>query len=122
HFPTNNSRPLFQDKRVRQAMMYAMDRDALVNDLMKGLAIKATANITPALEFYYEKDVKQYPYDPAKAKDLLKEAGWTPGSDGILANAAGDKFTFSCIVFPGDAVRRSEAEVVQRIFKEVGID
>ncbi|GAC1702125.1 MAG: peptide-binding protein [Candidatus Limnocylindrales bacterium] len=121
HFPTNNSRPLFSDKRVRQAMMYAIDRDSLVKDLMRGLAVKATGNLSPAIGDFYEPKVTLYPHDPAKAKTLLAEAGWTPGADGILANA-GTRFSFTCLVFTGDTVRRSEAEVVQRDLKAVGIE
>ncbi len=122
HFPLNTEKPLLTDKRVRQAMMYAMDRDAMVKDLLKGLAVKATGNLSPALEFYYEPNVTLYPRDLDKAKALLKDAGWTPGPDGILANAQGQKFSIVCTVFSGDALRKSEAEVAQRNFKDVGID
>ncbi len=122
HFPLNVTRPLLSDKRVRQAMMYAMDRDAMVKDLLKGLAVKATGNISPALEFYYETNTTPYPRDLDKAKALLKDAGWTPGSDGILANAQGQKLSVVCTVFSGDALRKSEAEIAQRNFKDVGID
>ncbi|HEY8292123.1 MAG TPA: ABC transporter substrate-binding protein [Thermomicrobiales bacterium] len=122
HFPLNTEKPLLADKRVRQAMMYAMDRDAMVKDLLKGLAVKATGNLSPALEFYYEPNVTLYPRDLDKAKALLKDAGWTPGPDGILANAQGQKLSVVCTVFSGDALRKSEAEVAQRNFKDVGID
>ncbi|HEX2185817.1 MAG TPA: ABC transporter substrate-binding protein, partial [Chloroflexota bacterium] len=122
HFPVNNTRPILADKRVRQAMLYAMDRDALVQDLMKGLAVKATANISPGLEAYYEPNVKQYPRDLEQARTLLREAGWTPGPDGILVNSQGERFQVTCIVYVGDTLRRSEAEIVQRHFREVGIE
>jgi len=122
HFPLNVTRPLLSDKRVRQAMMYAMDRDSMVKDLLKGLAVKATSNLSPALEFYYEPNVMLYPRDLAKSKALLKDAGWTPGPDGVLANTQGQKFSVVCTVFSGDALRKSEAEVAQRNFKDVGID
>lgn len=121
HFPMNNTRPIFADKRVRQAMLYAIDRDALVNDLLKGLAVKATANISPAVEAFYEPNVTQYPRDLDKSRSLLKDAGWTPGSDGVLVNASGDRFHFICDVFVGDTLRRSEAETVQAQLQEAGI-
>ena len=122
HYPMNLKRPFFADKRVRQAMMYTLDRDAMVKDLLKGLAVKATSNISPALEFYYEPNVTQYSRDVEKAKALLKDAGYTAGPDGILANAQGQKLSFVCTVFSGDALRKSESEIVQRSLKEVGID
>ncbi len=122
HFVINNRRPYFQDKRVRQAMMYAVDRDAMVKDLFKGLAVKATANISPAVKQYYEPDVKQYPYDPARARALLAEAGWRPGPDGILVNDRGERFSVVCDILVGDALRRTQAEMAQRNWREVGIE
>ncbi len=49
HYPINNKRPFLADKRARQAMMFALDRDSMVKDLLSGLAVKATSNISPAL-------------------------------------------------------------------------
>jgi peptide/nickel transport system substrate-binding protein len=122
HFVLNNQRAVFQDKRVRQAMLYALDRDAMVRDLFKGLAVKATANLSPVSTQYYEPEVKQYPYDPARAKALLADAGWQPGADGILVNASGERFSVVCDIIPSDAVRRIQAEMAQRHFRDVGIE
>ena len=122
HFPINNEKPQFKDKRVRQALMYAINRDSLVKDLLRGLAVKATANLSPAIEAFYNKDVVQYDYNPDKAKVLLDEAWGKPGGDGIRVNAAGEKLSFTCFVITGDALRRSEAELVQRDLKAVGVE
>ncbi|MGH9175217.1 MAG: ABC transporter substrate-binding protein, partial [Vicinamibacterales bacterium] len=121
HFPMNNERPFFQDKIVRQAMMHAIDRDQIVNDLWQGLAVKATANLSPALEFYYEPDVKQYEYDPALAAQMLDDAGWVVGSDGVREKD-GVKLSWTCLVISGDQARRPEAEVVQQWLLEVNMD
>jgi peptide/nickel transport system substrate-binding protein len=122
HFPINTTRPLFGDKQVRQAMLYAIDRESLVSNLLKGLAVKATSNISPALADYYEPNVPQYPHDPDKARALLTQAGWHAGPDGILLDGSGNSFRFTCDVFVGDTLRRSEAETVQGQLREVGID
>jgi peptide/nickel transport system substrate-binding protein len=119
HFPINNQK--FGDKRVRQAMLHAINRDSLVKDLLRGLAIKATANLSPAVQAFYNPDVTQYPYDPERAKALLTEAGWIPGPDGVRVKD-GQRLSLVCNVIIGDALRRSEAELVQRDFKQVGID
>jgi peptide/nickel transport system substrate-binding protein len=121
HFPINNKRPVFQDKRVRQAMMHAINRQRLINDIFKGTAVLATSNLSPALKAYYEPNVAQYPYDPAKAKALLEEAGWKPGPDGFREKG-GTKLSFTCVTITGDQARRPEAEVVQQELKAVGID
>jgi peptide/nickel transport system substrate-binding protein len=121
HFPINNERPYFADKVVRQAMMHAIDRDQIVNELWQGLAVKATANLSPALEFYYEPDVKDYPYDPELAAQMLDEAGWVVGSDGIREKD-GVKLSWTCLVITGDQARRPEAEVVQQWLLAIGMD
>jgi peptide/nickel transport system substrate-binding protein len=121
HFPINNERPYFADKVVRQAMMHAIDRDQIVNELWQGLAVKATANLSPALEFYYEPDVKQYEYDPELAMQMLDEAGWVVGSDGIREKD-GVKLSWTCLVITGDQARRPEAEVVQQWLLAIGMD
>jgi len=76
--------PRFQDVRVRQALLYAIDRKAIIQSVLKGYGQVATGPIAPVQKAYYDPTVKQYPYDPAQAKALLAEAGWTPGPDGIL--------------------------------------
>ncbi|MDI3341333.1 MAG: ABC transporter substrate-binding protein, partial [Sphaerobacter sp.] len=83
HFALNHQRPQLADKAVRQAMMHAIDRQAVIDDVFKGTAVVATSNLAPVLEFWYNPDVKQYPYDPEEAKRILDEAGWKVGADGI---------------------------------------
>src|SRR5262249_15621393 len=113
HLALNQRQPLFRDKRVRQAMMYALNRDAMLQHLLKGIAVKATANLSPAIHQYYEPNVKHYDYSPAKAKALLADAGWQPGPDGILTNATGERFSVVCDVLRGDTHRRTQAEMAQ---------
>src|SRR5262249_6475997 len=117
----NNKRPVFQDKRVRQAMMHAINRQRLISDIFKGTAVLATSHLSPAVKAYYEPNVAQYPYDPAKAKTLLEEAGWKQGADGIREKG-GTKLSFTCVTITGDQARRPEAEIAQQDLKAVGID
>ncbi len=79
----NVTKPPTDDVKVRQAINYAVDKDAIVNTIYKGTGTKAIAPLTaimlddPSLRAYY-------PYDVNKAKQLLDQAGWnTVGSDGI---------------------------------------
>jgi peptide/nickel transport system substrate-binding protein len=84
----NSSRDPFTDKRVRQAMAYALDVDTMVKDLLPGIGKRATAPI--AENVFGHAPQTPYAYDPARAKQLLAEAGhpdgfetsviWNPGS------------------------------------------
>jgi peptide/nickel transport system substrate-binding protein len=121
HFPLNNTHPVLGDKAVRQAMVYAIDRQALADDIFKGQAIIATSNLSPAVEKYYNADVTTYAYDPEKAKQVLDDAGWTEG-DGGIREKDGQKLAFTCVAISGDSNRRPEAEIAQQSYKAVGMD
>jgi peptide/nickel transport system substrate-binding protein len=74
----NNDRPYFKDKRVRQAMMYAIDRQGIVDSIMGGQATLVNSPIIgPA--WMGQPEFNKYAFDTAKAKSLLKDAGWDPG-------------------------------------------
>jgi peptide/nickel transport system substrate-binding protein len=120
HFPINNERPYFADKRCRQALMHALDRQRIIDDLWNGAAEIAHSNIPPNSE-YHKADLKQYEFDPEKAKTLLDEAGWTVGADGIREKD-GEKFSFTCNVVTGDQARKAIAELAQQLFKDVGVE
>ncbi len=72
--------PLTGDVRVRRAISYAVDRDALIRFALAGLARPATGLLPPE-HWAYAPDVRRYPYDPARARRLLDEAGY-PDPDG----------------------------------------
>ncbi|MCF1504702.1 ABC transporter substrate-binding protein [Afifella sp. H1R] len=65
----------FADKRVRQAVNYAINKRSLVDNVLQGTAEVAAGPVPPAFAWAHNDDVKPYPYDPEKAKALLKEAG-----------------------------------------------
>jgi peptide/nickel transport system substrate-binding protein len=121
HFPLNNQAPVLSDKRVRQAMMYAINRQQVIDDIFNGAAVVAHTNLSPALEFWYNDNTKKYEYDPEQAAALLEEAGWIMGDDGIREKD-GQKLSFTCTVITGDQARRPEAELVQQFLSEVGIE
>jgi len=65
----------FADKRVRQAANYAINKEAIVNDVLEGTATVAAGPTPPAFAWAYNESLDPYPYDPAKAKALIAEAG-----------------------------------------------
>ena len=86
----NNERPFFQDKRVRQAMMYAIDRQGIVDSIMFG---EATVVNSPVIgpDWGGTPEVNEYAFDPEMAKSLLAEAGWDPNQQVDMIYVAGAK-------------------------------
>jgi len=76
-------RPVFSDLRLRQAISYGVNFDVIVRKVFGDNAVRATGPIPPN-NWAYTPRVRLYPYNPAKAKQLLAEAGYTPGPDGVM--------------------------------------
>lgn len=120
NMPLDCESPQFKEREVRQAMMYAIDRDSIVENLWQGLAVKAITNLSPAVAYYFNPDVAvKYDYDPEKAMQILDDAGWVPGDDGIRAKD-GVSLSWTCAIIAGDQARRPIAEAVQQWVSEIG--
>ncbi|NIK76984.1 peptide/nickel transport system substrate-binding protein [Paenibacillus castaneae] len=115
----NNKNPIFADKKVRQAMNYALDRQAIVSKIYLGKAYLGTGPMHPTLP-QENKNVKPYPYDLKKAAELLDEAGWKKGSDGIRTKD-GKKLELEVTYNNGNTNRQKIAQVFAADLKKLGI-
>jgi peptide/nickel transport system substrate-binding protein len=109
--------PALQDARVRQAIAYATNRQGLNKDLLLGLTQPASSDWdnTP----YVDPSLKPYPFDPAKAKELLDAAGWKVGADGVRAK---DGVTLELKYGTTTReIRKDTQAVFQQQLKDVGI-
>lgn len=79
----NVRRPALQDVKVRQALIYGLDRQKLIDVVYQGYGTVAIEPIAPISWAYNTDGVNPYKFDPAKANKLLDEAGWKTGGDGI---------------------------------------
>ncbi len=77
-----------QDARVRRALNYAVDVDAIVQGVFNGLATPTTTLLTD-IDFGYSPDLSPYPYDPERARELLAEAGYPDGFEVTLGTPSG---------------------------------
>jgi peptide/nickel transport system substrate-binding protein len=116
----NLTRPLFRDKRVRQAITYAINKQELIDGVLLGLGRAATGPYKPDT-WVYNAGVKRYDFNPAKSRELLAEAGWTDSNgDGVL-DRDGERLAFTIVTNQGNDLRAKTAEIIQRRLKEVGI-
>jgi peptide/nickel transport system substrate-binding protein len=115
-WPMNTKRSPTNELKVRQAMIYALDRAALVRNVHQGAYKPAYGPLTPVTLGYNPAMEKMYPYDPRKAEALLDEAGWRKGPDGMRAKD-GKPLVIEHYVFYSTA----NAEFVQAEFRKVGM-
>jgi peptide/nickel transport system substrate-binding protein len=79
----NQDDPRFTDPVVRQALLMALDREAMIDAVLEGYGQVATGPVAPLLGALYNGEVATYPYDPEGAAALLEQAGWTLNADGV---------------------------------------
>jgi peptide/nickel transport system substrate-binding protein len=121
YFGFNLKDPRFADRRVRQAFAHAINKPELIEGVLMGMGSEATGPYRPDTWAYTDK-VKRYPYDTAKAKQLLADAGWKDrNGDGILRNKDGQPFTFTIRTNQGNEERKKIAEIIQERLKEIGV-
>ena len=109
----------FKDKRVRQAMAYAINKKEIIDGILLGQGIEATGPFKPDM-WAYDGNVRRYEHSPDKALALFKEAGLERGADGLLKKN-GVPFEFTILVNQGNTVRIQSAELIQRRLAGVGI-
>jgi peptide/nickel transport system substrate-binding protein len=116
----NLRHPWFQDKRVRQAIAHAIDKSEIIDVVLFGLGSPSTGPYVPNT-WPYNPHVKKYEFNPEKAKQLLKEAGWddTDG-DGIL-DKKGTDFEFTIRTNMGNKLREKTATIIQWRLRNIGI-
>lgn len=117
----NMDNPILRDKRVRQALLYGMNRDEMSRVLFRGQQAVAHSFL-PLKHYGFLKDIRRYDYSPDKARALLGEAGWRPGPDGILRNDRGDRFSIQIETTAGRKVREQVEQILQAEWRQLGVD
>ena len=117
-----NRTPLFQDVKVRQALCYALDRQSIVDKIRGGLSTVGVGT-EPLRSWAYAPDkiTTKYDYNPKKAAQLLDDAGWKPGSDGIRAKD-GKRLSFVLYAQTGDKILEGYTSVFQENWKDIGVE
>jgi len=116
--PSKPASRLFSDKSVRQALLYALDRQKFISAVFFNLA-KVTDTFEPKSSWAYDPKQVKFPFDKAKAEQMLDAAGWKKGSDGIRAKE-GVKMQFELIV-NNNNVRINMVNAMQQMWKDVGV-
>ncbi len=120
--PIGDGNPLLKDKALRQALNWAVDRQAIVDKVLGGQGQPGTTIIPPLYTQWHLDPANPYAYDPAKANELLDAAGYPVGEDGIRADAQGNRLSFRLTYRTDDPNSQKSAEFAQSYFKDVGVE
>lgn len=117
--------PVLGDVRVRQALAYGVDYDLLIDELALGRVVRATS---PFALGWYACDVDGYEYDPERAAELLDEAGWVVGNDGVrVAQGAahapdGTRLTLEMVGYSDFRLLEQTMLVTADLWRDLGVE
>jgi peptide/nickel transport system substrate-binding protein len=114
----NTTKEPFDDQRVRQALMFATDREFIRDSAYNGQGSVSTSPFANGFSWAIDPEVdltKMYPYDPARANELLDEAGLT-------RDASGKRLSMNFIIEPGEEGGSQLAAALKAMWEEVGIE
>lgn len=122
--PIGDGHPAFKDKKVRQAIAYAIDKKTLVDKVLGGLGSEGNSVIPPLYPSDHWQPELPYTFDLAKANQLLEDAGYQKGADGIRTMPDGSKPLKGLRLFARQESTTSQqsAQFIQSWLKQVGID
>ncbi len=116
----NLERPMFQDVRVRQALTTAIDRQGLIKGVLFGQGESTVGPYKPGT-WVYNDAIQDYPYDPAKARELLAQAGWKDTNGDGVVDRDGQPFEFTILTNQGNEQRIKTATIIQSQLKDIGV-
>lgn len=115
----NVNRPIFQDKAVRQALLYALNRQGLVNNFLHGQGLVAPSPIAPET-WAFDPTVPTYPFDPERAKTLLASAGWRDTNNNGTRDKDRVELAFT-LVTPDDPTRVALVNEIVKQWQAIGV-
>ena len=114
----NTGLPVFKDKAVREALYYGMDKKSIIEQIYYGLPSE-TESFLPKQSWAYNPDLPKHEFDPEKAKKILEDAGWAPGSDGVRVKD-GVRLEFINSTTAGNHVREQAQQLLQQNWADIG--
>jgi peptide/nickel transport system substrate-binding protein/microcin C transport system substrate-binding protein len=116
----NTKNPLFQDKRVRQALAHLINRDMMIEKFRFGMSEKANGPYGLRSP-YSSKKVKALGYDPKKAKELFEQAGWKMGPQGLVKTIDGKETPFEFTLIHTNPDFEKYITLFQEDYKKAGV-
>ena len=110
-----------QSKNIRQAFAYGLDVQTVIDTVLLGQGQRVYAHTPPVSWAYDKAGLAEYPYDPAKAKQLIESDGWTMGADGIYQKG-GERLSLTMVTNSGNKTREALLQVATEQYKQIGVE
>ena len=121
HIDLNLDRPALADRRVREALILGLDREAITNSLFGGRQKVADSFVNP-LDAGYSAATPRHRHDPARAAALLDAAGWHAQPGAIRRNLEGKELSLELMTTAGNRTRELVEQVLQSQWRRIGVD
>jgi peptide/nickel transport system substrate-binding protein len=121
HIDCNFGSSTLADRRVRQALILGLDREAMSRQLFAGQQPVADSFLNP-LDPGYTTDIPHYRYDPGRAAALLEAAGWTASPKGPRVDKSGNRLALELMTTAGNRSRELVEQVLQSQWRRIGVE
>lgn len=116
----NLKHEIFRDKIVMRALNYAVDKEEIVREVLKGEGLVSKGPIYPG-SWAYDDKLNPYPYNPKRAIELLKEAGWIDRDGDHILDRDGRRFEFTLHINEGDNIKEKAVMMIQDQLLDIGV-
>jgi peptide/nickel transport system substrate-binding protein len=117
----NQETAFLQDAKVRQALLVGLNRQAIIDRVLKGQAVIADGPILPGTWAYYD-ELKRIAFDPDAARAMLKDAGFILANEGDVVRKKEDAALRFELVYPDDEQHQAVAELIRSNWKDLGAE
>jgi len=111
----------FQDVRFRKALAHALDQNTIIQQVYAGRATIPTSDISVGNRLFYNSNLRPYPYNIERAQQMLAEAGYRKGADGLLRDAQGNVVEFNITTNAGNQDREAIGNLVRQDLVKLGM-
>jgi len=111
----------FQDVRFRRALAHAIDQNTIIQQVYAGRATPPTSDISVGNKLLYNTTLRPYPYSVERAQQMLAEAGYRKGADGLLRDSQGNVVEFNIATNSGNQDREAIGNLVRQDFVKLGM-
>lgn len=122
HLDLNMENEILRDKRVRQALAYATNKEEIANQIYNGLVAVAPLDEFHTSKYFDEETASRVVFDPVKARRLLRQAGWNDSDGDGIRERSGRKLELKIATSAGQLNRQRTELVLRQQYRQIGVD